>query len=100
MVTRSRRETGNLRYDLWEDQGESGRFVTDELYVDSLAVNAHHDTPHYRNYLSRINDLAERRALVLDPISVDAHGQNGLAFVHGHGDGLGLRLTSSRSSND
>jgi len=70
MVTKSRQEPGNLRYDLWEDQAESGLFVTDELYVDNRAITAHHETPHYRNYLARINDLAERTALMLNPIGV------------------------------
>lgn len=70
MVAASRAEPGNLRWDVWQDQAETGRFVLDELYKDSAAVAAHRETPHFRDYLARINDLAERTALVLDPAEV------------------------------
>jgi len=35
MITPSRAEPGNLRYDLWQDQTDPERFVLDELYSDS-----------------------------------------------------------------
>jgi len=70
MLTPSRLEPGNLRYDLWLDQADPGRFVLDELYLDAAALTAHRASPHFQNYLSRIGDLAERTALTLDPISV------------------------------
>lgn len=70
MLAASRAEAGALRYDLWCDQADPNRFVLDELYVDSAAVAAHRATPHFQNYLSKISDLAERTAFVLDPISV------------------------------
>lgn len=70
MLAPSRAEAGNLRYDLWRDQAEPTRFVLDELYVDAAAVAAHRATPHFQDYLSKINDLAERTALVLDPLMV------------------------------
>lgn len=68
MIAPSRAESGNLRYDLWQDQADADRFVLDELYVDSDAVTAHRAGPHFQTYLSQINDLAERSALVLDPV--------------------------------
>lgn len=70
MLAASRAEAGNLRYDLWQDQADATRFVLDELYVDAVAVASHRATPHFQDYLSKINDLAERTALVLDPVSV------------------------------
>ncbi len=70
MLAPSRAEPGNLRYDLWQDQTDPNRFVLDELYVDAAAVAAHRATPHFQDYLSKINDLAERTALVLDPLAV------------------------------
>ena len=70
MTTPSRAEPGNLRYDLWLDHANPDRFVLDELYTDNAAVAAHRETPHFRNYLSRINDLAERTPFVLDPVQV------------------------------
>jgi quinol monooxygenase YgiN len=70
MIAASRAEPGNLRYDLWVDQAGPDRFVLDELYVDRAAVEKHRASPHFQNYLSHINDLAERAALVLDPLAV------------------------------
>lgn len=70
MVAPSRAETGNLRYDLWQDQTDPARFVLDELYVDDEAVVAHRASSHFRNYASVINDIAERTAATLDPAPV------------------------------
>jgi quinol monooxygenase YgiN len=70
MLAPSRAEAGNLRYDLWQDQADPARFVLDELYVDQAAVTAHRATPHFQDYLSRIGDVAERSAFVLDPLAV------------------------------
>lgn len=70
MAAASRAEPGNLRYDLWQDQTEPARFVLDELYVDDAAVAAHRKTAHFKAYLVQIGELAERMALVLDPVNV------------------------------
>ena len=70
MLAPSRAEAGNLRYDLWRDQTDANRFVLDELYADNDAIAAHRASAHFQDYLSRINDLAERTAMVLDPVAV------------------------------
>jgi len=70
LAASSRAEPGNLRFDLWVDQADAGRFTLDELYVDPAAVAAHRQTPHFLDYLSRIGDLADRTALVLDAVDV------------------------------
>ena len=70
MVRPSRAEPGNSQYNLWRDKGDLERFVIEERYLDDAAAAAHHATPHYKNYLLKINDLAERTALVLDPLDV------------------------------
>jgi quinol monooxygenase YgiN len=70
MLAPSRTEPGNLRYDLWQDASEPGRFFLDELYADEDAVAAHRASPHFQAYLAAINDLAERTAFVLAPVSV------------------------------
>ena len=44
--------------------------MLDELYADDAAIAAHRASPHFQDYLARINDLAERTAVVLDPVSV------------------------------
>lgn len=70
LAARSREEPGNLRWDIWRDQAEPARFVLDELYTDNDAVAAHRATTHFRAYLARIGDLADRNALVLDAVRV------------------------------
>lgn len=74
MLAPSRGEAGNLRYDLWRDQANAERFVLDELYVDDAAIAAHRETAHFRDYLSKIGDLAERSAFVLDGVSLAPGG--------------------------
>ncbi|MET0314278.1 MAG: putative quinol monooxygenase [Hansschlegelia sp.] len=70
MAGPSRAEAGNLRYDLWQDQADPDRFVLDELYADAEAVATHRATPHFQNYVAAVGGLAERTALVLNPVSV------------------------------
>ncbi|MFS8037165.1 putative quinol monooxygenase [Xanthobacter sp. AM11] len=70
MAGPSRAEPGNLRWDIWRDQADAARFVLDELYVDNAAVAAHRETAHFKAYLARIADLAERTAYVADPVSI------------------------------
>ncbi len=65
MLAPSRAEPGTLRYDLWADPAESGRFVLDELYRSQSAVAAHRAGAHFQTYLAAISDLAERTAFVL-----------------------------------
>jgi quinol monooxygenase YgiN len=71
MAPHSRAEPGNLRWDIWQDQSQPDRLLIDELYKDDSAVDAHHQTPHYKDYLSRIPDLAERMALVLESLDIE-----------------------------
>ncbi|MBY3095226.1 antibiotic biosynthesis monooxygenase [Rhizobium laguerreae] len=70
MVPHCRAELGNLRWDVWRDQANPERFVLDELYRDGDAVEAHHGTPHYQDYLARIPSLADRSALTLEAVAV------------------------------
>ena len=70
LLTRSRAEPGNLRWDIWRDQADPNRFVLDELYADEAAASAHRETPHFKDYATRIGDLADRTPFVLDPVEV------------------------------
>jgi quinol monooxygenase YgiN len=70
MVVPSRAEPGNLQYNLWRDHADPGRFVLEEVYTDNGAVAAHRATPHFEKYHSKINDLAERTVMMLDPLEV------------------------------
>ena len=70
MAPHCRAEPGNLRWDVWRDQADPNRYVLDELYVDADAVAAHRRSPHYQAYLAAIPALAERMAILCDPIAV------------------------------
>jgi quinol monooxygenase YgiN len=74
MVAPSRKEPGNMRYDLWQDQTDLDRFVLDELYTDEDAAAAHRAELHFQTYMAAINDLAERTVLALDPAAVALPG--------------------------
>jgi quinol monooxygenase YgiN len=71
MLTSSRAESGNLRYDLWQDIDEPDRFLLDELYLDDDALLAHRSSAYFSDYLFRINDLADRTATAVRALDVD-----------------------------
>jgi quinol monooxygenase YgiN len=70
MAPLCRAEPGNVRWDVWQDQSRNDRFVLDELYIDHSAVATHRATPHYQAYLVRIPALADRIAVICDPLEV------------------------------
>ncbi|GEM_PF-570988 len=70
MAPSCRAEPGNLRWDIWQDKAKPERFILDELYIDAGAVEAHRETPHFKNYASKINGLAERTAYVVTPVDL------------------------------
>ena len=70
LASNSRSEPGNLRWDLWQDQHDETTFIIDELYRDIDSVQAHRATPHFRNYASRINELATRTTVTWRPLDV------------------------------
>jgi len=70
MLPHCRAEPGNIRWDVWRDASFPDRYVIDELYRDGEAADAHRQTPHYREYLGKVPQLAERSALVLEAVAV------------------------------
>jgi quinol monooxygenase YgiN len=70
MAPHCRAEAGNLRWDVWRDQSQGGRYILDELYRDAAAVEAHRATPHYQDYLRQIPELADRTAFVLEAVEI------------------------------
>ncbi|WP_448095746.1 putative quinol monooxygenase [Luteibacter yeojuensis] len=68
MAVASRKEPGNLHYDLWRQLDAPGHLVIDELYVNAAANEAHRASAHFRNYLSIIDGLADRTVLVLSDV--------------------------------
>lgn len=71
MAPQCRAEPGNIRWEVWRDQSQDDRFVLDELYVDNAAVAMHRAAPYYRDYLARIPILADRIAVICDPMEVE-----------------------------
>jgi quinol monooxygenase YgiN len=72
MAARCRAEPGNIRWDVWQDQSQKDRFVLDELYSDSAAVATHRATAHYQAYIAQIPVLADRIAVICDPLEVES----------------------------
>lgn len=64
MVGPCRAEPGNLRWDIWQDRDDPDRFVLDELYIDDDAVAAHRASAHFKTYVSKIGDIAERTPVI------------------------------------
>lgn len=56
MVEASRREPGNLRYDLFVRDDDAATFDLFELYADEAAVAAHRASAHYQAFRDRIGD--------------------------------------------
>lgn len=51
LVEPSRREEGNIRYDLFEDQSDPGRFVFVEEWASEQARAKHHEHgPHIQHF--------------------------------------------------
>jgi quinol monooxygenase YgiN len=70
MRNASRAEQGNLRYDFLRDRSTAGRFVLDEVYTDDAALDNHLASKHFQSYAATIGDLADRIAMVVDPVEV------------------------------
>jgi (4S)-4-hydroxy-5-phosphonooxypentane-2,3-dione isomerase len=54
-------EPGCVRFDVHQSRKDPRRFLLYELYRDDPALDAHRRTPHYLEYLPRIESLMEQR---------------------------------------
>ncbi|UAK23346.1 putative quinol monooxygenase [Sphingomonas nostoxanthinifaciens] len=70
MAPHCRAEPGNMGWNVWRDRSDPCRYVLDELYADDDAVAAHRSSPHYQRYLSEVPALAERLAVISEPLLV------------------------------
>jgi quinol monooxygenase YgiN len=57
MISPTRAEPGNQRYELYAGNGAPAMFILLEMYKDQPAVEAHRVTEHYKAYRARIGDL-------------------------------------------
>jgi len=60
LVTGSRSEPGNKRYDLTEDIARSGHFFVLEEWLSAKAIEEHNVTPHFQNFIAKIAGKAEK----------------------------------------
>lgn len=61
VVEPSRKDDGNLRYELFADQGDPRRFVFLEQWADKESQQRHHnDTEHIRNFQKHGSANVER----------------------------------------
>lgn len=73
----SRREPGNLRFDVLQEENDAERFFLYEVYHSAPDFAAHQQTAHYLEFKERVADwMAEPRAGVrhrsLFPADADA----------------------------
>ena len=71
MVTQTRKEPGNLRYDLLRRADGAPGFYLYEAYVDEAAVQAHRDSAHYAAYRAKIGALVAQPPEVKTLTGVD-----------------------------
>ena len=75
MVKPTRSEEGNELYNFYEEKNnedKSTSFHLFEIYKDSAALDFHRNTPHYKNYRSKIVDLLEKPIEVKVLNSIDS----------------------------
>ncbi|MDO4878992.1 MAG: putative quinol monooxygenase [Neisseria sp.] len=65
LVGESRKEGGNLRYDLHQDLQNENRFVFFEIWKDQAAVDSHNASAHFQNFLKAIDGKTEAVEIVL-----------------------------------
>ncbi|MDO5070393.1 MAG: putative quinol monooxygenase [Neisseria zoodegmatis] len=64
LVSASRREAGNIRYDLHQDLEKPDRVVFFEIWKSQAAVEEHAASPHFQAFLKAIEGKTERVEIV------------------------------------
>jgi quinol monooxygenase YgiN len=72
LLTHTRQEPGNRRYDLYRDSTRPATFHLIEAYVDEAALEAHRASAHYLRYRDQARDwlMTAPMVAVLDPVAV------------------------------
>ena len=73
MVGNTRKEPGNLTYNLYRDKEGTG-FTLFEAYTDQDAVDAHRAADYFKNYRATIMDLLAEPIAVKSLVGVDVAG--------------------------
>lgn len=58
IVELSRAESGNIRYDLHQDQLNKNSFVFYEVWEDETALNTHKTSQHFQDFFAFVNKHA------------------------------------------
>jgi len=75
MISPTRSEEGNEIYNFYESKDDDGKnisFHLFEVYKDSVALDFHRNTSHYKNYRSKIADLLDKPIKVKVLKSIDS----------------------------
>jgi autoinducer 2-degrading protein len=69
----SRKEPGNVRFDVLHDNNDPTKFVLYEVYVDADAAAAHKNTEHYNKWRETVAPMmaTPRRAIPTTPYCFD-----------------------------
>jgi autoinducer 2-degrading protein len=55
-ATNTRREPGNIRFDVLQTEDDPTRFLLYEVYHDKQGLAAHQQTPHYLRWREKVTD--------------------------------------------
>ena len=75
LISPNRSEEGNEIYNFYESKDDDGKnisFHLFEVYKDSVALDFHRNTSHYKNYRSKIADLLDKPIKVKVLKSIDS----------------------------
>ncbi len=56
----TKKEPGNIKFDLFQQQEKSGEFLLFEVYESEDAVNAHKKTDHYARWRDTVEVMMEK----------------------------------------
>ncbi len=64
LIKKSRVETGNIFYNLYEDVICPGKFVFIEVYVNKQAMDSHFKSAHLATFVEQIAGMQEKEMIV------------------------------------
>ena len=69
----SRKEEGNVRFDVLHDKKEPNHFVLYEVYRDDAAAAAHKETEHYKKWRETVAPMmaTPRHSIPTEPLCFD-----------------------------
>ncbi len=69
----SRKEPGNVRFDVLHDNKEPNRFILYEVYQDADAAAAHKETEHYKKWRETVAPMmaSPRQGIPTTPLCFD-----------------------------